>query len=189
MNNISDEQLVKAAQKGNKQAFKELIMRLEPRIVATVIGMLGECPEADDVGQETFVRFYKALGSFRGESTVVTYVTRIAINLSLNELKRRKSIFSLFSRDDSDSIGDILDSGNSETSFENKDLIRWALQKIRAEYRIVLILRLMEGYSTEETAKLLEVPIGTVTSRLFRAQEKMRNLLAPHAGVSKWIES
>jgi len=180
----SDEQLVKEAREGDKPAFKELIMRLEPRVAKIVIGMLGNCPEADDVGQETFVRFYRALGSFRGESSVVTYVTRIAINLSLNELNRRKRKFSLFSRDDSDNVGDIPDTKNSEASFENRELIQWALQKIRAEYRIVLVLRLMEGYSTEETAGLLKIPIGTVTSRLYRAQIKMRELLDPHMGVN-----
>ncbi|MCP4631320.1 MAG: RNA polymerase sigma factor [candidate division Zixibacteria bacterium] len=184
MTEKSDEQLVKDAQEGNKQAFKELIMRLEPRVATTVIGMLGDCPEADDVGQETFVRFYRALKSFRGESSVVTYVTRIAINLSLNELKRRKRKFSFFSREDSDNIHNAPDMKNSEKSFENKELVQWALQKLSADYKVVLVLRLMEGYSTEETAKLLKIPIGTVTSRLFRAQNKMKELLAPDMGVS-----
>ena len=66
----SDEQLLQAAQKGDKEAFKELIIRLESRVASTVIGMLGNCPEADDVGQETFIRFYKALDSFRGDCSV-----------------------------------------------------------------------------------------------------------------------
>ena len=93
----SDEQLVDAARGGDKDAFKELVGRYERRIATTVIGMLGHCAEADDVGQETFIRFYRALHSFRGESSVGSYLTRIAINLSLNELKRRKRRFSLFS--------------------------------------------------------------------------------------------
>jgi len=59
-------------------------------VAATVIGMLGHCPEAEDIGQETFIRFYKSLDKFRGDASVGTYLTRIAINLSLNEIKRRR---------------------------------------------------------------------------------------------------
>jgi RNA polymerase sigma-70 factor (ECF subfamily) len=144
--------------------------------------MLGDCPEADDVGQDVFVRFYKALSSFRGESSVVTFVTRIAINLSLNELKRQKRKFSFFSQAESEAVDDIPDMKDEEKSFENKELVGWALRKMPSDYKAVLVLRLLEGYSTEETARLLEVPIGTVTSRLFRAQNKMKELLIPIMG-------
>lgn len=86
----NEQELVRKAQNGDKNAFKELVKQNEHRVAAAVIGMLGNCPETDDVGQETFIKFYKSLDKFRGESSVGTYLTRIAINLSLNELKRRK---------------------------------------------------------------------------------------------------
>ncbi|RMH54101.1 MAG: sigma-70 family RNA polymerase sigma factor, partial [Bacteroidetes bacterium] len=86
----SDETLVARARQGDEQAFRNLVERYESTVAATVIGMLGAGPEAEDVGQETFIRFYRALHQFRGEAAVGTYLTRIAINLSLNALKRRR---------------------------------------------------------------------------------------------------
>lgn len=180
MSIVSDEQLVKTAREGDKAAFKELVKRLEPRVAATVYGMLGRCPEAEDVGQEVFIRFYKALNTFRGESSVASYITRIAINLSLNELKRRKRGYAFFSRDDDENTLDIPDPKGSGLPFEDKEIINWALQKLRPEYRSVIVLRLIEGYSTEETANILKVPVGTVTSRLARSQMKLKEILTPY---------
>jgi hypothetical protein len=85
-----DSQLIAAARDGDPRAFANLVERYENKIARTVIAMLGDSAEADDVGQETFIRFYRSLDSFREESALGTYLTRIAINLSLNELKRRK---------------------------------------------------------------------------------------------------
>jgi RNA polymerase sigma-70 factor (ECF subfamily) len=78
---LTDEQLIQASKQGDEQAFKELIRRHESRVASTVIGMLGNCPEAEDVGQETFIQFYKNLKHFRGDASIGTYLTRIAINL------------------------------------------------------------------------------------------------------------
>ncbi len=78
------------APEGDEEAFRCLVERYEGAVAATVIGMLGPGGEVDDVGQEVFVRFYRALDRFRGDSSLKTYLTRIAINLSLNELKRRR---------------------------------------------------------------------------------------------------
>ncbi len=178
----SDEQLITATREGDQIAFRELVLRYESRVAATVIGMLGNCPEADDVGQETFIGFHRGLKNFRGESSVATYLTRIAINLSLNELKRRKRRFSIFSRPATDEPMDIPDEKASKMSFEDKDLIRWALTKLKPEFRSVVVLRLLDGYSTADTAEALKVPIGTVQSRLARAQGKLREILAPHFG-------
>ena len=75
--------MLKNARNGDNNAFKEIVKKYENQVAATVIGMLGYCTEAEDIGQETFIRFYKALHKFRGESSIGTYLTRIAINLSL----------------------------------------------------------------------------------------------------------
>jgi len=179
---ISDQQLVLDAREGRSEAFAELIKRYEPRVAATVIGMLGKCPEADDVGQETFIRFYRALDSFRGESGVGTYITRIAINLSLNELKRRKRRFSLFSSSTKDDQDCVVDEKTSNHSFEDREMVHSALGKLNSDYRAVIVLRLLDGYSTEETAQILKIPVGTVLSRLARAQQKMREILKPYFG-------
>jgi len=183
---LTDEQLIQASKQGNEQAFKELIKRYESRVAASVIGMLGNCPAAaEDVGQETFIRFYKNLKNFRGDASVGTYLTRIAINLSLNELKRRKRKSIIFFRKLSDDDFDIHDE-NSETQFDDKkEVVQHAIQKLEPKFRSVVVLRLMDGYSTAETAEILKLPLGTVLSRLARAQKKLKEILSPYLGGLK----
>jgi RNA polymerase sigma-70 factor (ECF subfamily) len=185
MTSTTDEQLVAAARTGDMNAFEELVRRHESRVASTVIGMLGNSPEADDVGQETFIRFYKALDMYRGESNVGTYITRIAINLSLNELKRRKKRFSLFIRTSTDEVTDIPDNRSSGLPFEDREVVQQALRKLKPDYRAVLVLRFLNGFSTVETANILNVPVGTVLSRLARAQQKLKELLTSEFGEIK----
>ncbi|MBK7871041.1 MAG: sigma-70 family RNA polymerase sigma factor [Saprospiraceae bacterium] len=85
----SDIELVKRAKQGDNAAFRMLVHRHEHQVRSIVIGMLGNTAESDDVAQEVFIRFYRSLGDFRGEAALSTYLSRIAINLSLNEIKRR----------------------------------------------------------------------------------------------------
>jgi len=179
---LTDEQLVGAAREGDTVAFKELVKKYESRVAATVIGMLGDCPEADDVGQETFIRFYQALGKFRGESSIGTYLTRIAINLSLNELKRRKRRGAVFARSDPEMMQNVPDERAEIEYSREKVAVQQAVQKLKPEFRAVVVLRLIDGYSTVETADILKIPIGTVLSRLARAQQKLKKLLTAYAG-------
>jgi RNA polymerase sigma-70 factor (ECF subfamily) len=137
------------------------------------------------VGQETFIRFYKGLKAFRRESSVSTYLVRIAINLSLNELKRRKRRPSPFSQTNPGTIFDIPDEKAEKLLSEDKRVVERALQKLKPEFRAVIVLRLLDGYSTQETAQILGVPAGTVLSRLARAQEKLRELLTPYFGEAQ----
>jgi len=182
LKNLSDETLIEACLAGNDNAFKELIRRYESRVAATVVGMLGRCPEAEDVGQETFIRFYSSLKNFRGESTVGTYLTRIAINLSLNELKRRKRKSMIFFRKQDEEPFDVPDERAQDRPDDEKEIILRAIQKLESKFRAVIVLRLMDGYSTKETANILGVPVGTVLSRLARAQGKLKELLSPYMG-------
>ncbi len=149
-------------------------------MAATVIPMLGNCPEADDVGQETFIRFYKSLKDFRGDSSVGTYLTRIAINLSLNEIKRRKRR-KLFFPQSTDSVENIIDETETE-DVDLKKIVNRAIQQLEPMFRAVLVLRLVDGYSTKETADILKIPEGTVLSRLARAQKKIKSILIPYVG-------
>ena len=86
---LIEQELIARVLEGDHDAFKEIVKKYESRVAATVIGMLGYCTEAEDIGQEAFVRLFKSLHKFRGESSLGTYLTRIAINLSLNEIRRR----------------------------------------------------------------------------------------------------
>ncbi len=181
----TDIELVEMARNGNPQAFKILIQRHQKRVATTVLGMLGNTVEADDVGQETFIRFYRALPNFRGDSAVGTYLTRIAINLALNELKRRKkrSFLSFFTianpnSDNSDEYEvPIADDSETPEKYESKELVQKALLHLDPKFRSVIVLRLIEGYSTQETADLLDLPLGTVLSRLTRAQDKLKQII------------
>lgn len=155
-------------------------------MAATIFGMLGRCSEAEDVGQMTFVRFYQSLKHFRGESTVGTYLIRIAINLSLNELKRRKRRLLFFHSPsetdiDIESLPTPHPSLNAEPEQEEiKSLVQRAIRQLAPKFRSVIVLRLIDGYSTQETAHILNLPLGTVLSRLARAQMKLKKLLEPY---------
>ena len=176
---ISEKDLVRKARNGDNNAFKRLIEQNEHRVAAIVTGMLGRCPEADDVGQETFIRFYRSLDRFRGDASVGTYLTRIAINLSLNELKRRKRRNRLFFSRNEEKMETAPDKNDSKKKKELGEIVRLGLEKLDPKHRAVLVLRLMEGYSTKETAEILRLPAGTVLSRLARAQKKLREILMP----------
>ena len=114
---LTDSELIAMVNGGNQQAFSELMKRYRKMVARVVIGMLGDTPEADDVGQEVFVRFYQSISSFRGDSALGTYLTRIAINLSLNELNSRKRRFLFFSvKDDEQPLPDLADEANVDES-------------------------------------------------------------------------
>lgn len=176
---LNDQELITNARNGDSDAFKELIKKYEHQVAATVIGMLGYCTEAEDIGQETFIRFYNSLDKFRGDASVGTYLTRIAINLSLNELKRRKRQRKLFFSRSNDNIENVPDTKESNNKKEINELVRLGIQKLEPKFRTVLVLRLIDGYSTQETAQTLNLPVGTVLSRLARAQMKLKEILKP----------
>ena len=182
---LTDEALVEAARDGSEDAFRELVERTEGRVASVVIRMLGDTAEAEDVGQETYIRFYRSLRGFRGQASVGTYLTRIAVNLSLNELKkrRRRSIFVPFTPAGKDNDAPDLDFEDLRASAEyddTADRIQRALNQLKPKFRSVIVLRLMEGYSTKETAVILGLPVGTVLSRLRRSQEKLKRILTTH---------
>lgn len=173
----SDSDLMLQIRAGDMDAFRALVEKYEGAVATTIIGMLGPCMEADDIGQEVFIRFYKAINTFRGDSSIKTYLTRIAINLSLNELKARKrrNIFNFFGKEEKEIA--YPDYAWSPDAMENAALVQQALQRLQPNARAVIVLRMLEGYSTKETAKMLNLPMGTVLSRLARAQDKLRNIL------------
>lgn len=183
MKNLSDEVILDLIKKNDQNAFRLLIERYEKNVAATVINMLGYSDEADDVGQEVFIRFYQNINQYKGNSSLKTYLTRIAINLSLNELKRRKLrnlryIFWNNNQDEEDQKAmQIADPNDSESKRDAVNLVQKALQKVEIKIRSVIILRLIEGYDTRETAEILEIPQGTVLSRLSRGQEKLKEAL------------
>jgi len=172
----SDQVLIDRARAGDDRAFRDLVDRHEPRVAATVIGMLGSGDEAEDVGQETFIRLYRSLARFRGESSLGTYVTRIAINLSLTALKKRKRWISRFVSQDETERDLPEASWDPRGELERKEdvrRVREAVERLAPNHRAVVVLRMIDGYSTRETSEILGIPSGTVMSRLARAMERL----------------
>ena len=178
----SDEELIRRARQGNRHAFSLLVERYEDRVAATIIGMLGPGADAEDAGQETFVRLYERLDQFRGESSLGTYLTRIAINQALQVLRKRKRWTRRFRSREAHAdelphpTGDARDDLERE---ERKQLTYCTLQELSEAHRSVVVLRLLQGYSTKETAEILNIPEGTVMSRLYRASNQLAERLAP----------
>lgn len=170
----SDGQLIDAIKAGDNSAFEWLVENYEHDIAKTVKGMIGNVPVADDVGQEVFIRFYHSVSKFRGDSSLKTYLTRIAINLSLNELKRRKAKRWLVFDNDHREIKSISDVHKQN---DINEMVQLALSHLETKFRSVMVLRLMQGYSTKETSEILNLPQGTVLSRLARGQEKLRQII------------
>lgn len=164
---------------GNDLAYAEIVNRYK-NVVATVVkSMLGNSHEAEDVGHEVFIRFYKSLKTFRGESSLKTYLTKIAVNLSINEIKRRKRrLFIPFFSHETDKTIDF--SGENPNHTDTTDLVRTALECLSVDFRSIVVLRMIQGYTIKETAQILGIKEGTVLSRLSRAQEKLKDLLKNH---------
>lgn len=180
MSNEEDIKLLNDVKNGHSQAFTIIVERYRQQVARTVIGMLGDTSQADDVGQEVFIRLYKSINNFRGESALSTYLTRIAINLSLNALKKQKRqrLYNAFSSPNDDDKRDQLQNlpnyDDEHVSKDTQELVQMALGKLDPKFRSVIVLRMLEGFSTKETAETLNLPLGTVLSRLARAQEKLR---------------
>ncbi len=168
-----DKALVEAVKSGDNTAFRQIVLKYERLIAGVVKGMIGN-DGADDVGQETFIRFYRSIDQYKGESGLGTYLVRIAVNLTLNEIKKRKRQQWL-SLDDGMKMNE--KAADEYGRLEKSEMINKALAKLEPEFRSVVVLRLLQGYSTKETAEILQVPLGTVLSRLARGQEKLREIL------------
>lgn len=176
---VSDTDLLSRVKGGDQYAFTLIVEKYRKQVAKTVLGMLGNTPEADDVGQDVFIRFYHSMNDFRGDSSLGTYLTRIAINLSLNELKKRKrKAFMFFRKDDGSHMEiDVADEKRMDEEHDNNELVEMALSHLEPKFRSVVVLRLVQGYSTRETAEMLHLPQGTVLSRLARAQDKLKEVL------------
>jgi RNA polymerase sigma-70 factor (ECF subfamily) len=177
-NATEEAELVKAALNGNKNAFGEIVKRYRKMVARTVKGMLGDTVFAEDIGQEVFIKLYYSLSEFRGEAKLSTYIQKIAVNLTLNEIKRRKRFFSMFSQKGNNEMYEfeVADNDNEERR-EASEIVNKALMAIDPKFRIIVTMRMLQGYSTKETAEILNLPLGTVLSRLSRAQEQLKNVL------------
>ncbi len=182
-----DEDLVLRVQQGDKSAYDILVLRYQHKIIQLVNRYVKDHSEAQDVAQEAFIKAYRALGSFRGDSAFYTWLYRIAINTAKNYLVSR-------SRRNSDYHVDVQDAEAIENapqlqgldtpernllSEEIVNTIQAAIENLPEEMRVAIMLREFEGMSYEEIAEAMDCPVGTVRSRIFRAREAIDNKLNP----------
>lgn len=179
MESTSDEHLVQLARQGDERAFGRLVQRHERQVRGIVQNMLGDTDEAKDAAQEVFLRFYRALDNFRGDANLSTYLGRIAINVALthSERRKRRRWLSWGAAEANALIPETADQSHDPARAELRDALRHALGRLEPDFRAVVVLRLVEGYSVKETADMLKLPTGTVASRLSRAQRQLRETL------------
>jgi RNA polymerase sigma-70 factor (ECF subfamily) len=178
----ADRDLVKAATGGDRDAFDELVRRYQGQIVNLARAMTAGDVDVDDMAQETFVRVWRSLPGFRGESAFRTWLYGIAMNVIRTHRGRRSKLRSLFWSGAAGSEADPLDRAQDpDAGIEQKILMRdgidRALKSLPGELREALVLRDVQGLEYREIADTLGVPIGTVESRIFRARQRLRPLL------------
>lgn len=186
-----DAELVARVQKGDKRAFDLLVLKYQRKIMRLLARMLNNQAEIEDIAQETFIKAYRALPQFRGESAFYTWLYRIAINTARNWLSsnQRKMLVSdtfetkegeTFSQ--SDNLIDIDTPESRMVSSEIAQTVNRAIEELPEDLRTAIVLREIEGLSYEEIAQTMECPIGTVRSRIFRAREAIAARLKPVLG-------
>lgn len=182
-----DKRLVQRVQAGDKQAFDLLVKQYQHKIIGLIGRYVYDSHEAMDIAQEAFIKAYRALPGFRGESAFYTWLYRIAINTAKNHLvsRGRRPPDVDVDVDDAQYIGadsQLRDLDTPENALYREELervVRETLDRLPEELRVALTLREFEGMSYEDIANVMDCPVGTVRSRIFRAREAIDKEIAP----------
>jgi len=189
-----DQQLVARAQRGDKKAFELLVVKYQRKLARLLSRFVRDASEVEDVAQETFIKAYRALPSFRGDSAFYTWLYRIGINTAKNYLvslgRRAPTATGVDSEEaegieEGDQLRDLNTPENQMMSRQLADTVNQALQELPEELRTAITLREIDGMSYEEIAQIMSCPIGTVRSRIFRAREAIAERLRPQLGTPK----
>ena len=182
---LDDHRLVEACRAGQSEAFGALVQRYQERLYQTLLHLCGSSEDAKDVLQDTFLRAYEKLEQFHGDSSFYTWVYRIGVNVALSGHRRRRSRPTVrgFTENALDRREDAADeSADADPTYpleraEREQIVEAALNQLGPEHRAVVILKDFDGRRYEEIAAILNVPIGTVRSRLHRARCELRDRL------------
>ncbi|MBI1918022.1 MAG: sigma-70 family RNA polymerase sigma factor [Planctomycetes bacterium] len=178
-----DQLLIAASLKGDTAAFGILVRRHQDRLYNTVYRLLDNAEDAQDVVQEAFLHAYQSLDSFKGDSLFFTWLYRIAVNTAISLKRKRRAVLSIDRSRNGEAGVDPHDPSEAvrpEHALEQQEQeqrIQRALDRLSPEHRAVLIMKDMEGQKYELMAEILQVPIGTIRSRLHRARLELRELL------------
>jgi len=189
-----DQQLVERAQRGDKRAFEMLVAKYQRKLGRLLSRFIRDHAEVEDVAQEAFIKAYRALPSFRGDSAFYTWLYRIGINTAKNYLVamgRRAPTTTGFDSEEAENFEDgdqLRDVNTPEAELMSKQIastVNETMQALPEELRTAITLREIEGLSYEDIATIMNCPIGTVRSRIFRARETIAEKLRPLLGTSK----
>ena len=183
----SDLELVRRVQKGERGAFDLLVLRYQHKVVKLVARLLRDPTEAEDVAQEAFVKAYRAIASFRGDSAFYTWLYRIAVNTARNTMASRQRRPLDYEADLSESEQSVVESRMrhidtpeaAALTDEIHQTVNGAIAALPEDLRTAIVLREIEGLSYEEIAEAMDCPVGTVRSRIFRAREAIDRSLKP----------
>ena len=183
-----DQQLVERAQRGDKHAFELLVSKYQRKLARLLSRFIRDSTEVEDVTQEAFIKAYRALPTFRGDSAFYTWLYRIGINTAKNYLVamgRRAPTTTGFDSEDAEGFedgGQLRDLNTPESAMMSKEIARTVddtMEQLPEELRNAIALREIEGLSYEDIATIMNCPIGTVRSRIFRAREAIADRLRP----------
>jgi RNA polymerase sigma-70 factor, ECF subfamily len=189
-----DQQLVERAQSGDKHAFELLVAKYQRKLQRLLSRFIRDATEVEDVTQEAFIKAYRALPSFRGDSAFYTWLYRIGINTAKNHLvamgRRAPTTTDIDAEEaegfeDGDQLRDLNTPENEMMSRQVGETVNQTLESLPEELRTAITLREIEGLSYEDIANIMNCPIGTVRSRIFRAREAIADRLRPLLGTSK----
>jgi RNA polymerase sigma-70 factor (ECF subfamily) len=183
----SDLELVRRAQRNERGAFDLLVLKYQHKVVKLVARLLRDPTEAEDVAQEAFVKAYRALGSFRGDSAFYTWLYRIAVNTARNAIasRQRRPIdyeAELSESEQSNLASRLRHTDTPEAAALSEEIrltVNQAIEQLPEDLRTAIVLREVEGLSYEEIAAAMDCPVGTVRSRIFRAREAIDRALKP----------
>jgi RNA polymerase sigma-70 factor (ECF subfamily) len=176
----SDLSLVRRVQRGERGAYDLLVLKYQHKVVKLVMRYLGDAADAEDVAQEAFIKAYRALPRFRGDSAFYTWLYRIAINTAKNALAARNrnpvtyDLDTQGNEEAAEMIGKLKDPETPEglaLTEEIRNIVNTAISELPEDLRTAIVLRELEGMSYEEIASAMDCPVGTVRSRIFRARE------------------
>lgn len=189
-----DQELVERAQRGDKRAFELLVTKYQRKLARLLSRMVRDPAEIEDITQESFIKAYRALPQFRGDSAFYTWLYRIAVNTAKNYLVargRRAPTTTEFSSEEAEGFEDaelLRDIATPDAELQTKQIanaVNKAVEALPEELRTAITLREIEGLSYEEIAQMMDCPIGTVRSRIFRAREAIAEKIRPMLGTSK----
>lgn len=182
---MTDEEIIKRMKRGDRNAFNELVKGYESKVVNAAFGMLSNREDAYDAAQEVFIRIYKSIGAFKGQSSLTTWIYRITVNICNDALRKRQRTAQTISingeSDDENSVMELQDTSptpeEAAESNEAQKAVREAIGGLSEEYRQIITLCDLQGLSYDEAAQILQCPTGTVKSRLNRARNSLRKKL------------